>query len=268
MVRRWRARATRGRACPARTSARFRRRSSTCTKLMRVDVRVAELDGPAQRRLVREQRRPIDDRAHRAHGAAVVERDAAEHRAGELLVLAPATRTRRRWPCRRWPAPRPRRPASSRRTASARACAARRPPRARAAGRAARCPAPNQPGTIWRDWFQAKTQGMARRSSMVARPLRRAGRDPSGSAPISSSGVDCWKYSTKRGPRTRARYASTLASAVAREGGLVLRHLGVGRLLGAERRAEDAAGRQLEVALGDGRQKILPARGPPPARSA
>ena len=71
-------------------------------------------------------------------------------------------------------------------------------PRARSSPSSAR-PAPNHPGTAWRDWFHAKTHGMARRSSIEACPVRLAGREPSGRAPISSSGVDWEKYSAKTG---------------------------------------------------------------------
>jgi hypothetical protein len=39
-------------------------------------------------------------------------------------------------------------------------------------------PRPYQPGSTNRAWFQANTQGIARRSASVRRPVRRAGREP------------------------------------------------------------------------------------------
>ena len=44
-----------------------------------------------------------------------------------------------------------------------------------------RVPAPYQPGTLKRAWLQLNTHGIARRSLMVRRPVRRAGREPIGS---------------------------------------------------------------------------------------
>ena len=50
-------------------------------------------------------------------------------------------------------------------------------------------PTPYQPVTRWRFWLQPKTQGMARRSSSVLAPKRRAGREPSFSQASSASGL-------------------------------------------------------------------------------
>ena len=58
-------------------------------------------------------------------------------------------------------------------------------------------PVPYQPGSITRHWLQASTHGMARRSEIDVVALRIAGRLPILSAPISLTGVDCSKYSTK-----------------------------------------------------------------------
>jgi hypothetical protein len=55
-------------------------------------------------------------------------------------------------------------------------------------------PTPYQPGTIWRDWVQPNTHGIARR---LSRPPpesgRRAGREPMCSAPSRSTGVEARK---------------------------------------------------------------------------
>ena len=50
-------------------------------------------------------------------------------------------------------------------------------------------PRPNQPGSERRHWLQAKTQGMARRSSMRSEADRDAGRLPTLSREISVTGV-------------------------------------------------------------------------------
>src|SRR5271157_550247 len=60
-------------------------------------------------------------------------------------------------------------------------------------------PVPYQPGSITRDWLHASTQGMARRSAIEAVGLRDVGRLPMFSDPISLTGVDAVKYSTKPG---------------------------------------------------------------------
>src|ERR1044071_2351784 len=54
-------------------------------------------------------------------------------------------------------------------------------------------PVPYQPGSMTRDWLQASTHGMARRSEMDVVGLRDVGRLPMFSAPISLSGVDALK---------------------------------------------------------------------------
>ena len=58
-------------------------------------------------------------------------------------------------------------------------------------------PVPYQPGSITRDWLHAITHGIARRSEIDDVGLRDVGRLPMFSAPISLTGVDCRKYSTK-----------------------------------------------------------------------
>ena len=58
---------------------------------------------------------------------------------------------------------------------------------------------PYQPGSITRDWLQASTHGMARRSAIEEVGLRDVGRLPMFSDPISLTGVDAMKYSTKPG---------------------------------------------------------------------
>ena len=66
----------------------------------------------------------------------------------------------------------------------------------RPASRAARRPepTPNQPGTIWRDWVQPNTQGMARSPSMPPPEAgRRDGREPMLSEPSCSTGVEARK---------------------------------------------------------------------------
>ena len=60
-------------------------------------------------------------------------------------------------------------------------------------------PVPYQPGSITRDWLHASTHGMARRSEIDVVGLREVGRLPMFSAPISLTGVDALKYSTKPG---------------------------------------------------------------------
>ena len=55
---------------------------------------------------------------------------------------------------------------------------------------------PYQPGSITRDWLQASTHGMARRSEMEVVGLRDVGLLPMLSEPISLTGVDALKYST------------------------------------------------------------------------
>ena len=67
---------------------------------------------------------------------------------------------------------------------------------------------PYQPGSITRDWLQASTHGMARRSEIAVVGLREAGLLPMLSAPISLTGVDALKYSTKPGVScTSSEYA-------------------------------------------------------------
>ena len=62
-------------------------------------------------------------------------------------------------------------------------------PASRAAARP--LPTPYQPGTIWRDWVQPNTHGIARRPSMPAPESgRRAGREPRCSSASSSTGVE------------------------------------------------------------------------------
>ena len=69
-------------------------------------------------------------------------------------------------------------------------------------------PVPYQPGSITRDWLQASTHGMARRSEIAVVGLREAGLLPMFSAPISLTGVDALKYSTKPGVScTNSEYA-------------------------------------------------------------
>ena len=60
-------------------------------------------------------------------------------------------------------------------------------------------PVPYQPGSITRDWLHASTHGIARRSEIDVVGLREVGRLPMLSAPISLTGVDALKYSTKPG---------------------------------------------------------------------
>ena len=64
-------------------------------------------------------------------------------------------------------------------------------------------PSPNHPARLVRACDHEKTQGMARRSSSDStdRP-RRAGREPSGSRPISSSGVTWANQLGNPGART------------------------------------------------------------------
>ena len=65
-------------------------------------------------------------------------------------------------------------------------------PASRAAARP--LPTPNQPGTIWRDWVQPKTQGIARRPEMPPPESgRRDGREPRCSSASSSTGVEARK---------------------------------------------------------------------------
>ena len=67
---------------------------------------------------------------------------------------------------------------------------------------------PYQPGSITRDWLQASTHGMARRSEIDVVGLRDVGLLPMFSAPISLTGVDALKYSTKPGVScTNSAYA-------------------------------------------------------------
>ena len=54
-------------------------------------------------------------------------------------------------------------------------------------------PVPYQPGSITRDWLQASTHGMARRSEIDVVGLRDVGLLPMLSAPISLTGVDALK---------------------------------------------------------------------------
>ena len=55
-------------------------------------------------------------------------------------------------------------------------------------------PTPNQPGTIWRDWVQPNTHGIARSPSMPPpEDGRRDGREPMFSEPSCSTGVDARK---------------------------------------------------------------------------
>src|SRR5215211_6569999 len=54
-------------------------------------------------------------------------------------------------------------------------------------------PVPYQPGSITRDWLQASTHGIARRSEIDVVGLRDAGRLPMFRAPISLTGVDSLK---------------------------------------------------------------------------
>ena len=148
--------------------------------------------------------------------------------------------------------------ASSRRTASARACGARRRrPRSRRSVRSAR-PAPNQPGTIWRDWFHANTHGIARRSSIVFMP------DAPRRARPERQRADLLDGRRLREVLGEARVADERAVRLeahvgrARERRLVLGQLLVGRVVRDERRAQNAARRQLEVAHGDLGQEVLP----------
>src|SRR5438270_8935752 len=60
-------------------------------------------------------------------------------------------------------------------------------------------PVPYQPGSITRDCVHASTHGMARRSEIDSVGLREVGRLPMFSDPISLTGVDAMKYSTKPG---------------------------------------------------------------------
>ena len=59
-----------------------------------------------------------------------------------------------------------------------------------------------------RDWLHASTHGMARRSEIEVVGLRDVGRLPMFSDPISLTGVDALKYSTKPGVLcTNSEYA-------------------------------------------------------------
>ena len=58
-------------------------------------------------------------------------------------------------------------------------------------------PKPYQPGSIRRHWAQLKTQGIARRSSMLRVFLREAGRLPILSVAISPITVDSQKKRSK-----------------------------------------------------------------------
>jgi hypothetical protein len=60
-------------------------------------------------------------------------------------------------------------------------------------------PRPNQAGSTIRAWVQEKTQGIARKSAMSRDGLRFAGREPSWSREISSTGVAAWKNSERPG---------------------------------------------------------------------
>src|SRR6202011_6327782 len=60
-------------------------------------------------------------------------------------------------------------------------------------------PVPYQPGSITRDWLHASTHGMARRSEIDSVGLRDEGLLPMLSDPISLTGVEALKYSTKPG---------------------------------------------------------------------
>ena len=60
-------------------------------------------------------------------------------------------------------------------------------------------PVPYQPGSITRDWLQASTHGMARRSEIEVVGLRDVGLLPMLSEPISLTGVEALKYSTNPG---------------------------------------------------------------------
>ena len=52
---------------------------------------------------------------------------------------------------------------------------------------------PYQPGSITRDWLQASTHGIARRSEICVVGFRDVGRLPMFSAPISLTGVEALK---------------------------------------------------------------------------
>ena len=54
-------------------------------------------------------------------------------------------------------------------------------------------PVPYQPGSMTRDWLQASTHGIARRSEIDVVGLREVGLLPMFSAPISPTGVDALK---------------------------------------------------------------------------
>ena len=73
-----------------------------------------------------------------------------------------------------------------------------RPP-GRASSLASAAPTPYQLESRIRFWFQAKVQGIARRSSMRCPSARRAGREPIASSEISSIGVTARKKAGKAG---------------------------------------------------------------------
>jgi hypothetical protein len=60
-------------------------------------------------------------------------------------------------------------------------------------------PRPNQAGRTERDCVHEKTHGIARKSSIRAVALRRAGREPSRRRETSRTGVAAWKKSAKSG---------------------------------------------------------------------
>ena len=53
-------------------------------------------------------------------------------------------------------------------------------------------PAPNQAGSMCRDWVQANTHGTARSASKPSLPGRTAGREPICMREITSMGVTAW----------------------------------------------------------------------------
>src|SRR5690606_10696914 len=74
-------------------------------------------------------------------------------------------------------------------------------------------PAPNQPGTIWRDWVQPNTHGIARSpSSPLEDVVRLEGREPMFRSPSCSTGVAETKYSGRFSSSTRVRYRAKDAS--------------------------------------------------------
>ncbi len=76
-------------------------------------------------------------------------------------------------------------------------------------------PVPYQPGSMTRDWLHASTHGMARRSVIEVVGLRDVGRLPMLSDPISLTGVEALKYSTKPGVScTNSLYARRASAAI------------------------------------------------------